>query len=147
MLYYINKIPNEHKCGFIALLTVIIIGAAALILAYGAAMLGLGALEAGYVEQRGQGAFAAADGCMEEALRHLRLDPAYCSISCSTFSFTGGNPTCTISIIDLGGGQRQITGTGSVTAGSENYRKTIRMSVTIGAGNRITVNSWQEISL
>lgn len=144
MVYSRHRILNQHKSGFVALLTVVIIGAAALTLAYGAAMLGLGELEAGYAEQRGQEAFVATDGCMEESLRRLRLDLAY---SGSNFSFTGGNPTCTVSVIDLGGGQRRITGTGSVNAGSDNYRKTIQMIVTIGAGNRITVNSWQEISL
>ena len=144
MVYFRHSILNQHKSGFVALLTVVIIGMAALTLAYGAAMLGLGELEAGYAEQRGQEAFVATDGCMEEALRHLRLDTAY---SGSNFSFTGGNPTCAVSVIDLGGGQRQITGTGSVNTGSQTYNKTIQMVITIGAGNRITVNLWKEISL
>ena len=131
---------DQYNCGFAALLTVVIIGAAVFILAYGAAMLGLGGLESGYTAQRGSEAMSAADGCVEEALRRLRLDPAYTG---GSVPFSGGAPPCTVTITDLGAGQRRIIGTGSIASGQ--YNKIIQMEVTIiSPGNRITVNSWQE---
>jgi len=73
MISYLMK----NKAGIAALFTVIVIGSAGLLMAYGAVMLGIGELELGYTASRGAEAFALADGCVDEALERLRVNESY----------------------------------------------------------------------
>lgn len=130
--------------GFSALLTVLIIGVAALTMAYSASLLGLGELELGYTAQKGGEAFYAADGCLEETLRRLRLNANY-GVGAGIISLTIGNNSCTITIDDLGGNQRQII----VKGESKGYYKKIRAVATVALQpvlNIVTINSWEERS-
>jgi len=133
---------NSSPSGFSALLTVLIIGVAALAMAYSSSMLGLGELDLGYTAQKGGEAFSAADGCLEEAMRRLRLNTGY----------TGGNlpigaNSCTITVNGLGGNQYEVI----VLGESSGYYKKIRATVAVTPEppsnlNVVTINSWEERS-
>ncbi|KKU48575.1 hypothetical protein A3H10_03600 [Candidatus Uhrbacteria bacterium RIFCSPLOWO2_12_FULL_46_10] len=138
-----NKLTPEHPVGFSALLTVLIIGVVALTMATSASLLGLGELELGYTYQKGGEAFSVADGCLEEAMRRLRLDAGYTGSP----SFPVVNGSCTISVVDLGGNQRRLT----ILGQSGSYYKKIQAVITVvaqipGSLNIVTINSWEERS-
>jgi hypothetical protein len=123
--------------GFVAILTIVVVSAAVLIMAYNASLLGLGELDQGYTSQRGEEAFAMADGCMEETLRRLRLDISYAGETITT-----SNGSCIIAVTTLGA-DRTIT----VTANTpDNHYKKIEANVTLSGATLpvIAVNSWEE---
>jgi len=130
------KIRNSRE-GMVALLTIIIVGAAVFIMAFSASLLGLGELEMGYDSQQGEESFAIVDGCMEEALRHLRIDNTYAG---DTLNLGGGS--CIISVVSAGNDR-----TVSVIATLGNYSKSLEVDLTLSGDNSdiITVNSWEEI--
>ncbi len=125
--------------GVAALMTIIIVAAAVLIMAYSASLLGLGELDLGYTSQKGGEAFSVADGCMEETLRHIRLDTSY-----SGGSLTTSNGSCIINV-ETSGNDRTITVTASTT---DEYYKKIETNITLSTDiiPVITINSWEEKS-
>ena len=125
-----QKIPQD---GVAALLTIVIIGAAGLIMAYSASILALGDLEMGFDSQKGSQAFALADGCVEEAMRRLRLDNSY-----SGGSLSVGDNSCIIGI-DTSGSDRTI----NVTSTVDIYHKVIEANVTV-SDSSVVLNNWQE---
>lgn len=138
-----NKLMPEHPAGFSALLTVLIVGVAALIMATSASLLGLGELDLGYTYQKGGEAFSVADGCMEETMRRLRLDAGYAVGAPVVLSVVNGS--CTITVENIGGNQRRLV----ILGQSGSYYKKLQAEVTItpqGSLNIITLNSWEERS-
>ena len=132
------KIKNSKK-GAAALISVLIISAAALIIAFSSSMLGLGELDLGYTSQKSNEALSLADGCMEEILRRIKLDTNY-GVGAGEISLTLGNGSCKISIIDLGNNQRQIT----ISSNIGKYNKKIASQILL-TGNVITINFWEEL--
>ena len=130
---FIMHIFFINNKGAAALLTVVIIGAATLIMAVSASFLGLGELDLGYTAQKNAEVFNIADGCMEEAMRHLRIDSTYAGAALSL-----GDGSCIISVVAVLN-DRTIT----VEAALGAYNKKIEASLTL-TGNVITLNSWQE---
>ncbi|MEK7150815.1 MAG: hypothetical protein AAB783_01300 [Patescibacteria group bacterium] len=129
---------KRRNRGVALLMVVVVISAAALIMALGSAILGVGEADSGYTASRGGEAFSLADGCMEEALEHLRIDNAY-----TGGSITATDGSCTITISG-GGMSRTITVFGSTT---DLYNKKIQAAVTLTPANRsLVINSWQELS-
>ena len=124
------KLPED---GIAALLTIVIIGAASLIMAYSASILSLGDLELGFDSQKGSQAFALADGCMEEAMRRLEIDDLYVG---GTLSI--GDNSCII-VISSSGSDRTIL----VTSEVDIYHKKIEAQVTLSSGE-LVLNSWEE---
>ena len=131
---------NTRERGVAAILTVVIVAAAALIMAYTASMLGLGELDLGYTSQKGAEALSVADGCMEETMRRIRLNTNY-GVGAGTINLSVSNGSCIINVEDLGGNQRRITVTGT----TGDYNKKIQTTLTL-TGNVITINSWEEKS-
>jgi len=122
--------------GVVALLTVIIISAAVLIMALNASLLGLGELDLGYTSQKAGEVFSIADGCMEEALRRLRLDAAY-----SGDALNLGSGSCIIEVDTIGSISTII-----VTANIDNtYYKKIQTTANV-IDSVISINNWKEIS-
>lgn len=132
--YLITKLPKNNR-GAAALLTIVIIGAASLIMAISVAQLGLGELEMGYIEGKGSAALAFADGCGEEALVRLRKDSTY-----TGEILTLDDKSCTI-VVTGSGADRTVFST--ATVGS--YTKKIQMQITLNS-SAITINSWSEVS-
>ena len=130
-----HRLVSDNR-GIVALLTIVIVGAAALIMALSSSILGLGELDQGYVESRGEEAFSIADGCTDEALRRIILDTNY-----SGGNVTTENGSCIISVVPSGS-NREITVTASTT---DNYYGKIETNITL-SGNDITLISWEEKS-
>ncbi len=128
------QLPTKEG-GFAVMIAIIVIGAATLIMAYSSSILSMGELELGYYSEKGEEAFAVADGCMEESMRRLRIDSGY-----SGGILNLGSGSCTISI-SPSGSDRIITVTGTV----DNYNKKIEANITL-SGNDIILNSWEELS-
>lgn len=127
----------KNKAGIAALFTVIVIGSAGLLMAYGAVMLGIGELELGYTASRGAEAFALADGCVDEALERLRVNESY-----SGGILTLPNGWCDIQVqVIPSPTQRTITVTGTINT---MYYKKLQAVVTVGSA--VTIDSWLELS-
>jgi hypothetical protein len=121
--------------GAVALLTIVIIGAASLIMAIGAARLGLGELETGQTEINGAQTLVLADGCAEEALGRLRKNSSYAG---DTLSVNDGS--CIIAVTGSGS-NRTIESTANIGL----YTKKIEIQITINSGI-ISINSWNEVT-
>jgi hypothetical protein len=127
---------NEQS-GFAALLTIVIVAAATLLMAYNASLLGLGELDLGYTSQKGNEAFGIAEGCLEESLRHFRLDTSYTGENLAT-----SNGSCIIEVTSSGS-----NATTTVTATTTNiYSKKLEAAFSFTSDTRpvITILSWEE---
>ena len=127
---------NYHKQkGYIALLTVIIIGAVATVVATSVVLLGLGQSRSALSESQSVQARAAADACTEKALELIRLTSYYTGTG--SLTVTGGS--CSYTVTNTGGTTRQITASGTV---GNNVRKNT-VSIT-ALSPTIVYSSWQE---
>jgi hypothetical protein len=130
----LNSWKLEAERGVAALVVIVVVGAAALVLVQGAALLGLGELDSAYTSQKGSEAFSIADGCMEEAFERMRLSTSYAGGSLNV-----SNGSCTITL----SGSNPYTITVLGTTG--NFNKKIEAVISI-TNKIITINSWQELS-
>ncbi len=133
----VEKAKKTNQRGIAALLVVIVVGAAALIMAYTASVVGLGELELSYTSQKGKEALAAANACVEEALRQISLDNNY---QVDGYLLAVGDGSCIMSV-SVNGNNRLITVLGTV----DQYNKKIEAQVTL-SGSDIIIDSWQEVS-
>ena len=127
------NIIKDNK-GIAAIMIVVVLGVTTFILAFSASFLSIGELDMGYTAQKAGEASALADGCMEEALRQIRLDTGYIG---ETLNIVGNS--CIIGV-QTGGSNRTITVSAFVGDYSEKIEATITLSGTI-----ITLNTWQEL--
>jgi uncharacterized protein YuzE len=130
-------IKNNRQSGLAALLTIIIVSAAALVMALNASFLGLGELDLGYTASSGGKAFYVADGCMAETLERIRKDTSY-GVGAGSINLTVSNGSCIIDVADSGS-DRTVTVVGT----SGDFNKKIEINLTL-TGNVIAINSWEE---
>lgn len=130
----------RNNRGIAALLIVVILSASSLLMAFTAALIGLGELDMGYTLGQGSSAFSVADGCTEETLRRIRLDNNY-GIGAGTMNLSILGDTCEINVTGAGAG-RTIN---VLSATGNNFSKNIETDITISALNVITVTSWKEL--
>ncbi len=123
--------------GAAAILTVIIISASVLIMAYSASILGFGDLELSYVSDKANEALILVDGCVEETFRRVLIDNTYIA---TDESLAVGDNYCIINVSG-GSGNKNITISGFV----DDYSKKVQVQISIST-NVITVNSWDEVS-
>lgn len=127
---------RDNNKGAAAILTVVIVGAATLLMAYSASILGLGELEMGYLSQKGEETFFLTDGCIEEAMHRLRKDNDY---SGSTLNL--GNGSCIISVSGSGL-SRTITATGTIGV----HTKVINTELLLNTSTTSArILSWDEV--
>ena len=129
-----NSILNDKR-GMAALLTVVMISAAVLIMAFSVSFLSIGELGAGYTAQKGEEALALAHGCAEESLRRIGISNIWQG---GTLNLSNGS--CIISLVGQGK-DRTI----NITSTVGNYQKNLKILAKIENGI-IAVNSWQEVS-
>ena len=134
----ITIIKFKSPSAIAALLTIIIVSAVALIMAYTASILGLGELDMGYTIQRGAESLSVADGCMEETLRRIQLNTNY-GVGEGSLNLTVTNGSCIIEVTDLGNDQRRIV----VNSTSGDYYKIIQVDLTV-TNNLIIIDNWEE---
>ena len=116
----------------------LVLAASGLIMASSAAFLGLGELESAYDFENGESSLSIAEGCMEEALESVRENASY-GLGLGTIVLAVSDGSCTINIIDRGGGQRTVETEGIF----KEYHRRIEAQVTL-LENSIVVDSWQE---
>lgn len=127
----------QKQQGYVALLTVLIAGAAATAIGVTVLTLGADSQKSGLIEQQSKQARFLALACAQESLQVVRDSSSYTG----TGNLTLGQGTCTYTVTSTGASTRTITATGTVN----NVVRKIQASITINASN-ITVSSWQEIS-
>ncbi len=132
---FINVVKSQS--GLAAILTVVIIGATALIMARGATLLGIGEVNIAYISEKADKSLSIAESCAEEILRRFQLDPNYAA---SDFILPVGNGQCIINTI-ANSNQRIIT----VLSNTDDYYKKIQVDMTINT-EQIIINNWQELS-
>jgi hypothetical protein len=132
MFNFLN--PKKNQQGEALLLAVVILTAAVLVMAASVFSLGLGELDMGYTYQCGEETFAIADGCLEETLRRIKINPSY-----SSGVLALGHGSCTIGVNSIGN-QRIINVIASSTA---SCNKKITATSTI-SNSEVILNAWSE---
>ncbi|MFH1170434.1 MAG: hypothetical protein V1704_02650 [Candidatus Vogelbacteria bacterium] len=125
---------QKNNSGFVALVVVVIVGAAVLVLALSTALLGVRELELVTTIDHGVAAKAFTDGCLDTALLALRLNPAPANAD-----FTDSTGRCIITVSDEGDGNRLTVVRGIV--GENEQSLTVRLT-TVPANHSITINNY-----
>lgn len=126
---------SARQKGYIALMTVLIIGAAATAIGVALLVIGADSQRTALVQQRSKQARTLAVACVDEALQQINSD----------ISYTGnlivplGQGTCTSAVTTTGVSTRNIATTGTVGG----VVRKVQVAVTIGA-TTLSINSWQE---
>lgn len=127
--------PSEN--GYVALISVLIIGAIGLTISISILLFGLDFSRTAFVEQQYAQARNLADACAEEGLQQVRDDTAFTG----TAGLTLGDGSCTYTVTNTGGENRTIDAEGSVGT------TVSREVVTIDAiSPQINVVSWQYVA-
>lgn len=125
-----------HERGYIALITILILGAVSLTVATTLLAMGANSQRSAIVSQSSTQARGLAMTCADQALQEIRNNLMYSGSGNLFF----GQGTCTYSVAIQAGGSRQITVSGAVDSTVSN----IQVYATIGTSS-ISITSWQEI--
>jgi hypothetical protein len=128
---------KENTGGYVALLTVLIIGAVSVSIMTSVVLIGLGTSRSNAEAQRSFEAMGAADACMEAALQLIWNTSTYTGIN----TLTLGTATCSATVTSTGTETRTITSTG--TSGQA-VRKV--KALLTGVSASVQVSSWQEVA-
>ena len=134
MPHIISNGINKNNSGFVALVVVVIVGAAVLTLALSTALLGVRGLEIATTADHGVGAKTFADGCLDTALLALRLNPLT-----GDSDFTDGVGRCIITVRNGGAGRRRVIVRGIV---GENEQSLEALVTPVPADHSITINNY-----
>ena len=134
MKFSLTPYRGSNRQGFIALMSVLILGAVGTAVAVSVLLLGLGASRTSLAVDQSNQAKAAANACAEQALEKLRESNSFTGTS-----LTLGQGTCTSSVTGSGS-TRTITTSGTVAAVVR------KVSISVSAFKpTLTVSSWQEV--
>lgn len=131
------SIKQRAEEGYIALIAVLIIGAASTAIALTLLIGGTDNQKAALVLQQSVQARALAMACAEDVLETLHETPAYTG----TNSITLGQGNCTYTVTSGGGNARVIDTTGTVNG----VVRKIKIYATITSSS-ISITSWQEVT-
>lgn len=123
----------QNQKGMAAIFTVLVIGAAALIMARSAAFLSMGSLNTSYISDKKSEVEYLTEGCVEESLRRLQIDHDYTIIDLALVQDEG---SCLMTV-EGNGGERVITAIGTIG----DYHKKITANVTMN-NDEIIINKW-----
>ncbi len=132
-----DALPPTHQGGYVALLAVLIVGAAATAVALGLLLTGTDSQRAVLVTQQSAQARQLAMACAEEALQVLHDTPS----TTGNGSLNLGAGSCTYAITNPGGSTRVIEASGSVNTTIRN----VEVYATIGSSS-ISITSWKEVA-
>ena len=129
--------PHGRQSGYIALLAVLIVGAAATAIALALLTIGTDSQRSTLIEQQSKQARSLAVACAEESLQLIHDNIAFSG----TNSLALGQGNCSYTVTVATGTTRTVVTSGTVG----NVVRKIQFSVTIGSSS-ISVTSWQEVS-
>jgi hypothetical protein len=127
----------KQSDGYIALLSVLIVGAAAMAIAVALLVTGSDAQRSNLVMQQSIQARQLAHGCVDEALQKIHDSSSF--VGSGTVTLDTGS--CTYTVTNTGGSNRTITTNSTIG----NVVRKVTTYVTIGASS-ISITSWQEVS-
>lgn len=122
--------------GYIALISVLIIGAVSLTSALVMLTTGVDNQQLSAVEKNSDQSLRLAEACIEEALQQYHDSTTYTG----TNNLTLGAGTCSYTVTSTGSSSRTIDATATVNG----LVKKLRVYATIG-GSSISVTSWQDV--
>ena len=128
---------KKYESGYVALLTVLIVGAVATAVGLALLTTGTDAQRATLVQQRSKQARSLAVACTHEALQQVHDNIAFTG----TNSLSLGQGSCIYVVTVTAPTTRSIAVSGTVG----NVVKKIQVYVTIGTSS-ISITSWQEVS-
>jgi hypothetical protein len=132
-----TALNRNNESGYIALMAVLIVGAAALAISLVLLTTSIDSQRSALVSQQSKQARSLAVACGQEALQVMHDNTAFTG----TAGLTLGQGTCSYTVTNTGGSNRTIT----VSATVSTITRKLEIYATIGASN-ISVTSWQEIS-
>lgn len=127
---------RNQQCGYVALLTVLITGAAATAIALALLASGTDSQRTVLVIQQSAQARSLASACGEEGLQQIHDNTAFTG----TNNLSLGQGACSYTVANTGGSTRTVDATGTVG----NIVRKVKIYVTIGASS-ISITSWQEV--
>lgn len=127
---------KKNKKGAVALISVVLVSAAAIIISRGLSFLTLSEVDAGVSLDNGKTADYFANGCVEETIRRIIIDNDYAA---SNFTLENRNDYCIINV-SASGNERTILAQGI----HNEYSKTIEAVIDI-TGEEINIISWQGV--
>lgn len=128
---------TRTESGYIALLAVLVVGAAAAAIGVTLLTTGIDSQRSGIIEQQSKQARSLAVACAEEAMQQIHDNTAFAGSN----NLTMGQGNCTYFVTVTSSTASTVTTSGTVG----NVVKKIRVYVTIGTSS-ISITSWQEIS-
>lgn len=130
--------PCENRNGYIALISILIVSALALLIATSGSLLGISESNMGLQENRAREAFYLATACAEDALMKLKNNLNYTGNETLTFN----NGSCVIESLEgTGKKNRVIKISGTV------FNQTRKIKIEIGKINPdIEIKSWQQVA-
>jgi len=131
-----KKLNINRKEGFVALISVLIVGVVGLTITLSLLSLGIGASRTIFFSQQANKAMSFADSCIEEALLEIRESEI--ASSSGSISFNGGS--CFYDIESTGGEGRVITAEGE----TEFAKRKVKVIIS-DINPKILVLSWQEV--
>ncbi len=128
---------KNYQKGYIALITVLVIGAVGVAITISILLLGLGSSRTSFSLEQSNQAKALANACSEEALQQIHDSVPFEG----TGNLTLGQGTCTYTVTKFTGHNRTITAAGTVAT------TTRRVSITLDKITpNINITSWQEVA-
>ncbi len=129
-------VAGRPESGYIALIAVLVVGAAALAVSLALLTTAADTQRTTLIEQQAVQSRSIARACAEEALQQIHDNTAFTGSNL----FTVGQGSCLYSVTNTGGANRSIFSTAIVSGAS----RKIQVSAIIGSSS-ISVTSWQEI--
>jgi hypothetical protein len=123
--------------GYVAILAILIIGAASVAISLGIMSVGIDNQEIMLTTQQSTQARMVAVSCAEEALQKIHDVTGFTG----TVNSTVGTDTCSYSITSTGNNTRRIDASSTIG----NVVRKVQVYVTIGTSS-ISITSWQEVS-
>jgi hypothetical protein len=124
---------SSNNSGYIALITVIVLGVVVSVVATSLVLLGLGYTRTSLSEMQSASAKSAADACVEDALRQIRLSSGFTG----TGNLTLSNASCSYTVTN--------TITSSIVSTGVSGNSTRRVTVDISSRTpTIVFTKWQE---
>ncbi len=127
----------KSQRGYVALMAVLIIGAASLAISLALLTTGADSQRSTLVMQQSGQARGLASSCAEEALQQIHDNTSFTGTNALSF----GQGSCSYTVTNTGGTTRTIDATGTVNS----VVRKVKVYVTISASS-ISITSWQEVS-
>ena len=127
----------DFSKGYIALLAVLVVGAASLAIATALLLTAADSQRSTLISQESAEARSLATACAEEAIQQIHDNTSFTG----TNGLTLGQGTCSYTVTNPGGSSRTVTASGTVNT----TIRRLQISITVGASS-LSVSSWQEVA-